>query len=78
MAFIAKCTSIPIPELYYYFEDNKAVYLVMEYIKGVSTNKPEEEKRKVVEKEVEGYLEVLKKLRSKFRGRPSGIICCLY
>jgi hypothetical protein len=78
MAFITEHTNIPIPKLYYCFEDNEAVYLIIEYIKGVGINELEEEKRKFVEKELEVYLEVLKEMKSKFWGGPSGIVYCLY
>lgn len=36
MRFIAEKTSIPVPKLYGCFGDDEAVYLVMEYIEGVS------------------------------------------
>ncbi len=77
MRFIAEHTNIPVPKLHCCFEDDEAVYLVMEYIEGVGMNELEEEKRKAVEKELEVYLEVMKKLKSKFWGGPSGIVCCL-
>jgi serine/threonine protein kinase len=77
MAFIAEHTNIPIPKLHCCFEDDEAVYLIMEYIEGVGMNELEEEKRKFVEKELEVYLEVLKEMKSKFWGGPSGIVCCL-
>jgi hypothetical protein len=38
----------------------------MDYIEGVSMNELKEEKQKVVEKELEVYIEVVKKLKSKF------------
>jgi serine/threonine protein kinase len=66
MAFIAKHTNILILKLYYYFEDDKAVYLIIEYIKGVGINKLKEEKWKFVEKELEVYLKVLKEMKLKF------------
>jgi serine/threonine protein kinase len=53
MKFIAEYTNIPIPKLYYCFEDDEAVYLVREYIEGVGMIELEEEERKVVEKELE-------------------------
>ena len=56
MAFIARHTSIPIPELYCCFEDDEAVYLVIEYIEGVSMNALKEEKQKVIQKELEVYV----------------------
>lgn len=74
MKFIAENTDIPVPRLHCCFEDDEAVYLVMEYVEGVGMNELDEEKRKVVEKEVELYLKAMKKLRSKFWGGPSGIV----
>jgi hypothetical protein len=59
------------------FEDDEAVYLIMEYVEGVGTNEPEEEKRKVVEEEIEVHSAAMKKLKSKFWGGPSGIVRCL-
>jgi serine/threonine protein kinase len=38
MKFIAEHTNIPVPKLYCCFEDDEAVYLVMEYIEGVGMN----------------------------------------
>jgi serine/threonine protein kinase len=44
MKFITEYTNILVPKLYYYFEDNEAIYLVIEYIKGVGIDNLEEEK----------------------------------
>jgi hypothetical protein len=66
IAFIAKHASILIPELHCCFEDDEVVYLVMDYIKGVSMNELKEEKQKVVEKELKVYIDMVKKLKSKF------------
>lgn len=74
LKFIAEHTEIPVPKLYCCFEDDEAVYLVMEYIEGVGMNELEEEKRKIVEREIEGYLETMKKLKSRIWGGPSGIV----
>jgi F0F1-type ATP synthase beta subunit len=38
----------------------------MDYIEVLSMNELKEEKKKVVEKELEVYIEVVKKLKSKF------------
>jgi hypothetical protein len=75
MKFIAEHTNIPVPKLYCCFEDDEAVYLVREYIEGVGMNELEAKKRKVVEKELEIHLGTMKKLKSKFWGGPSGIVC---
>lgn len=75
--FIAEHTNIPVPKLHCCFEDDGAVYLVMEYVEGVGMNELGEEKRKVVEEELEVHLAAMKKLKSKFWGGPSGIVRCL-
>lgn len=52
------------PELYGCFEDDEAVYLAMEYIEGVSMARLKPYEGKVVEQELEGYLEALRTLKS--------------
>uniref|UniRef100_A0A8H7NPB7 Aminoglycoside phosphotransferase domain-containing protein n=1 Tax=Bionectria ochroleuca TaxID=29856 RepID=A0A8H7NPB7_BIOOC len=74
MQFIAKNTNLPVPKLFACFEDDDAVCLVTEYIEGESMAKLPEEKRKVVEKEIEGHLETLRSLTSDIWGGPSGIV----
>lgn len=72
--FIAEKTSIPIPKLYTCFEDDEAAYIVMEYVEGVTMNELNADERKIVEKELEGYLATLRALRSDTWGGPSGIV----
>jgi serine/threonine protein kinase len=74
MEFIANQTNIPVPKLYGCVEDDGAVYLVMEYIEGVSMAKLSADERKIVEQELEGYLETLRSLKSSLWGGPSGIV----
>jgi aminoglycoside phosphotransferase (APT) family kinase protein len=74
MEFIAKNTNIPVPKLYSCFEDDEAAYLVMEYVEGITLNHLDIEKRKVIEKEVETYLETMRELKSSVWGGPSGIV----
>lgn len=69
--FIAKTTNIPVPRVYSCFEDNEAAYLVMEYVEGITMNNLDIEKRKVVEKELERYLETMRRLKSSIWGGPS-------
>ena len=64
MRFIAEKTNISVPKLYACFKDDGAAYLVMKYIEGVSMAKLNIDQRKIVEKELEGYLETLRGLRS--------------
>lgn len=74
MEFIAKNTNIPIPKFYSCFEDDEAAYLVMEYVDGVAMSRLDIEKRKVVEKELEGHIETMKTLRSSVWGGPTNIV----
>lgn len=46
----------------------------MDYIEGVSMATLEHDQRKVVEQELEGFLETLRALKSSSWGGPSGII----
>lgn len=74
MQFIAEKTDIPVPKVYSCFEDDKAAYLVMEYVEGVTMNELGPDERKVVERELEHYLKTLRELRSPTWGGPSGIV----
>ncbi|KAI1839928.1 hypothetical protein JX266_013862 [Neoarthrinium moseri] len=74
MDFIAKNTRIPVPKLYGCFEDDGATYLIMEYIEGISMAKLTADERRVVELELDGYLETLRSLKSSSWGGPSGIV----
>lgn len=78
MRFIVENTDIPVPKLYGRFEDDGAVYLVMEYIEGVTMNTLTAELRQVVESEVEHHLETLRALKSATWGGPSGIARSLF
>lgn len=74
LEFIAKNTNIPVPKVYSCFEDDEAAYLVTEFVEGVTMNKLEPEKRKIVEKEVEGYVDTMRALKSSLWGGPSQIV----
>jgi hypothetical protein len=65
IAFIAKHMNILVFKLYYYFKDNKAIYLIIKYINKTYISELKEEKWKVIKKELKLYLKTLKKL--KFR-----------
>lgn len=77
MMFIPEHTNIPVPKLHCCFEDDEAVYLIMQYAEGVGMNELAEEKRKVIEEELEVHSAVMKKLKSKIWGGPSRIVCPL-
>lgn len=74
MQYIAENTNIPIPKLHCCFEDDDAVYLIMEYVEGVTMNDLSDENRCIVEKELAEHLETLHNLRSHILGGPSGLV----
>ncbi|KAK2613024.1 hypothetical protein QQS21_000953 [Conoideocrella luteorostrata] len=74
LRFIAEKTDIPVPKLYGCFEDDGAVYLIMEYVEGVTMASLKPEQRKCVEEELEGHLKTLRSLKSDVWGGPSGIV----
>lgn len=74
LQFITEKTSIPVPELYACFEDDQAAYIITEYVDGVTMNELDADKRKIVERELEGHLEALRAVRSDTWGGPSGIV----
>lgn len=78
MQFISEQTNIPVPKLYGCFEDDGAAYLIMAYVEGVTMNELSADGRKVVETELEGYLEDLRSLKSAVWGGPSGIVSSGY
>ncbi|KAF1732015.1 hypothetical protein MY5147_004543 [Beauveria neobassiana] len=74
LRFIAKNTDIPVPRVHACFEDDGAICLVTEYIEGVTMADLKPKERKVVEAEIEGYLETLRSLSSDAWGGPSGLV----
>lgn len=74
LRFIANKTDIPVPKLYSCFQDDNAVYLVMEYVEGVSMASLDSEQRATVEPELEGFLQTLRSLKSDVWGGPTGIV----
>ncbi|KAH7309076.1 kinase-like domain-containing protein [Stachybotrys elegans] len=74
LQYIRTHTDIPIPRVYCHFEDDKAYYLMMEYIDGVSMSELPEERKAVVRGELDNCITKLKALRSCRLGGPSGIV----
>ena len=74
MQFIANNTNIPIPKLHCSFEDDGAVYIIMEYVEGVTMDQLTNEQRKVVEQELDTHIETLHNLHSPTIGGPSGLV----
>jgi hypothetical protein len=74
LKFLAERTNIPLPKLYACFEDDGAAYLVTEYVEGTAMNDLDEEKKKIVAKELELHLETLEKLTSDTWGGLGGMV----
>lgn len=74
MRFIAENTDIPIPKLHCNFEDDGAVYLIMEYVEGTTTDWLSTDERSVVEEELEKHIQTLCTLKFSDIGRPSGLV----
>lgn len=49
MKFIREKTKIPVPTLFASFEDDDAVYLIMEYVEGVSMMELGNKQRAIVQ-----------------------------
>lgn len=74
MQFVKEHTKIPVPLLHCAFADDDAVYLVMEYIAGVSMASLTEDEKHVVKQELAEHLETLQSLRSSTLGGVSGLV----
>ena len=74
MTFIRANTDIPVPTLHCCFEDDDAVYLVMENVEGVSMAELEKKQREIVHEELEQHLQTMRGLRSSKLGGPSGLV----
>ncbi|KAI9886841.1 MAG: hypothetical protein M1823_001340 [Watsoniomyces obsoletus] len=74
MVYIRDHTQIPVPTLHCSFEDDGAIYLIMEYIEGVGMNELTPPEQEVVKKEVESHLQTLRGLHSRVAGGPGGLI----
>ncbi|EEQ34867.1 conserved hypothetical protein [Microsporum canis CBS 113480] len=74
LQFLKENSTVPVPRLYCCFEDDDAVYLVMEYIEGVSMADLTEDQRATVERELGKHIQQLHALRSSKLGGPSGLV----
>ena len=74
LEYIRKHTDIPVPTVHACFEDDDAVYLVMEYVQGENMASLNEEQKGVVVKELERHLDTLRTLVSDRIGGPSGLV----
>jgi len=74
LRYIANETNIPVPKLHCAFEDDGAIYLVMEYIEGTTMDQLSDEQRIVVQQELDRHIETLHGLKSRRVGGPSGLV----
>lgn len=74
LRFIRDNTEIPVPTLRNEFEHDGAYYIVTEYVEGVNMQDLADHQKLVVRKELQGYLDHLKKLTSTKVGGPSGLV----
>ena len=74
MLYIMQNSDIPVPKLHASFEDDGAVYLVMQYVDGVGMDSLEEVEKTTVRQELEKHLKTLSNLVSSRVGGPSGFI----
>lgn len=68
--YLRERTNIPLAAFATVFEDDGAMYLATEFVRGVSTQDLSEDDRKVVEKELQDHVRTLKSLRSDTPGVP--------
>lgn len=74
MKFVKENSAIPVPTLHCCFEDDDAVYLVMEYIDGDDMSSLTEAQKTIVQKELEEHVQTMHKLHSCIIGGPSGLV----
>jgi aminoglycoside phosphotransferase (APT) family kinase protein len=74
LKYIKENTNIPVPQLYACFEDDDAVVLVTEFVKGVGMHELDDAQREIVKKELQGHIETLQNLKSSRIGGPRGIV----
>jgi hypothetical protein len=78
ITFIRDKTNIPVAMLYCCFEDDDAVYLIMENVEGISMTELGDGQRATVQEEMEQHLQTMRNLRSSKIGGPSGIMLLPY
>lgn len=78
MTFIREKTNIPIPVLHCSFEDDDAVYLIMQYVEGLSMAELGDNQRTTVQQELEQHFQMMHSLCSSRMGGLSGIVLLPY
>ncbi len=63
--FVAKHTTIPVPNILFYIDEGDRIYLGLEKVEGVTMDKIEDanDKAKIIQ-QLDGFVEELAKLRS--------------
>lgn len=74
LRYLSEHTDLPLPKLYACFEDDGAAYLITEFVEGVAMNRLDDEKKKIVEKELHQHLKTLQGLKSSDWGGPGGSV----
>ena len=74
LKLIREQTDIPVPTVHACFEDDDAVYLVMEYVQGEDMASLTEEQKATVKQELERHLETLRTIVSDRIGGPSNLV----
>lgn len=74
LQFVRESSSMPVPKLHCVFEDDGAVYVVMEDIEGVTMDNLEPAQKEIVRNELMRHLGALHSLKSSRLGGPSGLV----
>lgn len=74
LKYLRDNTKIPIPKFYASFEDDGVVYLMTEYVQGITMDKLAQEDQALVAKEVKYHLQTLETLTSDTFGGPTGLV----
>lgn len=74
LQFVRESSTVPVPKLYCAFQDDNAVYVVMEDIEGVTMDQLEPAQKEIVQDELKQHIEVLHSLKSSCLGGPSGLV----
>ena len=70
MRYVAANTNVPVSRLHCCFEDDGAIYLIMEYVEGVTMASLNSEQKDVVKAEIRRHLKTLHGLHSRRVGAP--------
>ena len=74
MQFVKENSDVPVPTLYCAFEDDNAIYLVMEYVAGVGMDTLTRPQKRIVKRELLEHIATLHTLNSRSIGGVSGYV----